>query len=105
VLFAGLAKGLMLLQEAAVRAEIGAQVPFLARPTCMAVPAALASGVIASTGCIGNRIYTDLGEGDLYVVIPGKDVARVADEVGTITEANLKLSEYHHERRRTLTRE
>jgi len=105
VLFAGLPKGLMLLQEAAVRAGIGAQVPFLARPTCMAVPAALASGVIASTGCIGNRIYTDLGEQELYVVIPGKDVARVADEVGTITEANLKLSEYHNERRRTLTRE
>ena len=105
VLFAGLPKGLMLLQEAAVRAGIGAQVPFRARPTCMAVPAALASGVIASTGCIGNRIYTDLGEEELYVVIPGKDVARVADEVGTITEANLKLSEYHHERRRTLTRD
>lgn len=105
VLFAGLPKGLMLLQEAAVRAEIGAQALFLARPTCMAVPAALASGVVASTGCIGNRIYTDLGEEELYVVIRGKDVARVADEVGTIKEANLKLSEYHHERRRTLTRE
>ncbi|MGO8717752.1 MAG: DUF169 domain-containing protein [Acidobacteriaceae bacterium] len=105
VLFAGLPKGLMLLQEAAVRAGIAAQVPFLARPTCMAVPAAFASGVIASTGCIGNRIYTDLGEQELYVVIPGKDVARVADEAGTIAEANLKLSEYHHERRRTLTRE
>jgi uncharacterized protein (DUF169 family) len=105
VLFAGLPKGLMLLQEAAIRAGIGAQVPFLARPTCMAVPAALASGVIASTGCIGNRIYTDLGEEELYVVIPGKDVARVADEVATIAEANLKLAEYHHERRRTLTRE
>jgi uncharacterized protein (DUF169 family) len=71
----------------------------------MAFPAALASGVIASTGCVGNRIYTDQGEEELYVVIPGKDVARVADEVGTITGANLKLSDYHHERRRALTRE
>src|SRR5712692_6838402 len=50
VLFAGLPGRLMLLQEAAVRAGIGAQVLSLARPTCMAVPAALASGVIASTG-------------------------------------------------------
>jgi uncharacterized protein (DUF169 family) len=105
VLFIGVPGRLMLLCEAAVRAGVGAQVPLLARPTCMALPAALASGVIASTGCIGNRIYTDLGEEELYVVIPGKDVARVADEVGTITEANLKLSDYHRERRRTLRRE
>jgi len=105
VLFAGLPGRLMLLQEAAVRAGIGAQVLSLARPTCMAVPAALASGVIASTGCIGNRIYTDLGEEELYMVVPGKDLARVADEVGTITEANLKLSEYHRERRQALATE
>jgi uncharacterized protein (DUF169 family) len=105
VLFIGVPGRLMLLCEAALRAGAGAQVPLLGRPTCMALPAALASGVIASTGCIGGRIYTGLSEEELYVMIPGKDVARVADEVGTITEANLKLSEYHHERRRTLTRE
>jgi uncharacterized protein (DUF169 family) len=105
VLFAGLPKALMLLQEAAVRAGIGARAVFLRRPTCMAVPAALASGVIASSGCIGNRIYTDLGDEELYVVIPGRDVARVADEVQTITEANAKLSEYHRGRRQALTTE
>jgi uncharacterized protein (DUF169 family) len=105
VLFAGLPKALMLLQEAAVRAGIGARAVFLGRPTCMAVPAALASGVIASSGCIGNRIYTDLGDEELYVVIPGKDVAKVADEVQTITEANAKLSEYHRGRRQALATE
>jgi uncharacterized protein (DUF169 family) len=105
VLFAGLPGRLMLLQEAAVRAGIGAQVLSLARPTCMAVPAALASGVIASTGCIGNRIYTDLGEEELYMVVPGKDLARVADEVQTITEANAKLSAYHRGRRQALATE
>ena len=105
VLFAGLPGRLMLLQEAAVRAGIGAQVLSLARPTCMAVPAALASGVVASTGCIGNRIYTGLREEELYVVVPGKDVARVADEIQTVAEANAKLSEYHRERRRALATE
>jgi uncharacterized protein (DUF169 family) len=105
VLFAGLPKALMLLQEAAVRAGIGARAVFLGRPTCMAVPAALASGVIASSGCIGNRIYTDLGDEELDVVIPGKDVAKVADEVQTITEANAKLSEYHRGRRQALATE
>lgn len=71
----------------------------------MAVPAALAIGVVASTGCIGNRVYTGLGEAELYVVIPGRDIARVADEVQTIAEANAKLSEYHRERRRALATE
>jgi uncharacterized protein (DUF169 family) len=105
VLVAGLPGRVMLLQEAAVRAGIGAQVSLLARPTCMAVPAALATGVVASTGCIGNRVYTGLGEAELYVVIPGRDIARVADEVQTIAEANAKLSAYHRERRRALATE
>ena len=68
----------------------------------MALPAALAQGVIATTGCVGNRVYTDLGEDELYVVIPGKDVARVAAEAQTIANANLKLVEYHQGRRQTL---
>ncbi len=105
VLFAGRPGRLMLLQEAAMRAGVGAQVPSLARPTCMAVSAALASGVVASTGCIGNRIYTDLGEDELYMMVPGKDLARVADEVQTIAEANTKLSEYHRGRRQALATE
>ena len=102
VLFAGRPGRVMLLQEAALRAGIGAQVPFLGRPTCMALPAALAHGVVASTGCIGNRVYTDLGEDELYVAVPGRDLAKVAEEVQTIAAANAKLSEYHRERRQAL---
>ena len=102
VLVAGRPGRVMLLQEAALRAGIGAQAPLLGRPTCMALPAALAQGVIASTACIGNRVYTDLGDDELYVMIPGKDVARVAAEAQTIASANLKLAEYHRERRQAL---
>jgi uncharacterized protein (DUF169 family) len=57
----------------------------------MALPAALTSGVVASSGCIGNRVYTGLSEEELYVVVPGKDVARVADEIRVIREANAKF--------------
>ena len=103
VLFVGRPGRVMLLQEAALRAGVGAQLPLLGRPTCMALPAALAHGVVASTGCIGNRVYTDVGEDDLYVVVPGKDLPRVADEAQTIAAANAKLSDYHRERRQTLT--
>jgi uncharacterized protein (DUF169 family) len=102
VLVAGRPGRVMLLQEAALRAGIASPAPLLGRPTCMALPASLAQGVIATTGCVGNRVYTDLSEDELYVVIPGKDVARVAAEAQTIANANLKLTEYHQGRRQTL---
>ena len=105
VLFGERPGRVMLLQEAALRAGVGARVPLLGRPTCMALPAALAGGAVASTGCIGNRVYTDVTDDEMYVAIPGKDLGRVVDELGTIAHANAALSDYHRERRRTLTRD
>jgi uncharacterized protein (DUF169 family) len=105
VLFVGRPGRLMLLQEAALRAGVGSRVPFLARPTCMALPAALAGGAVASTGCIGNRVYTGLSEDELYVAIPGREAVRIADEVATIARANAALADYHHQRREALARD
>jgi uncharacterized protein (DUF169 family) len=102
VLFAGRPASIMLLEEAAQRAGVAAQLPMFGRPTCMAIPAALAKGTVASAGCIGNRIYTGLGDDELYVVIPGIDLERIAGEVETIVAANATLAEFHRERRRTL---
>ncbi len=105
VVFSGRPGRVMLLQEAAVRAGVDAQVPLFGRPTCMALPAALAHGVVASTGCIGNRIYTDVGEDELYIVVPGKDLPRIAEAAQTIAAANAELSEYHRARRKALSTE
>jgi uncharacterized protein (DUF169 family) len=102
VLCAGRPGRIMLLQEAALRAGVAASIPFLGRPTCMALPAALAHGVVASMGCVGNRVYTDLQEDELYVAVPGTDLVRVANEAQTIAAANLRLSEYHRARRQAL---
>ena len=103
VIFAGLAAQIMLLQEAAHRAGRTAQFPMLGRPTCMAIPAAMAKGAVTSSGCIGNRVYTDLADGELYSMVPGKDVERVADELETIASANAKLHEYHRSRRQEIS--
>lgn len=103
VLFAGRPGRLMLLQEAAIRAGVETHTPLLSRPTCMAFPLALTGGFVASTGCIGNRVYTDLGENEIYVALPGRDLPKVAAEIQTIAEANAKLSEYHQARRKDLT--
>jgi len=105
VLFAGPAEKIMILQEAAIRAGRAAQFPVLGRPTCMALPAAMAHGAVVSTGCIGNRVYTGLGEGELYVVVPGKDLERVATEVETVAAANGILAQYHTSRREQLASE
>jgi len=105
VIFSGQPGRVMLLQEAAVRAGIDAQAPLFGRPTCMAIPAALDHGVVASTGCIGNRVYTDLGEDELYVVVPWKDLPRIAEAAQTIAAANARLSEYHRARRQALATE
>jgi uncharacterized protein (DUF169 family) len=102
VLFAGRPRSMMLLQEAALRAGVAAVQPLLARPTCMALPAALAGGTVASNGCIGKRVYTEIGDDEMYVVVPGSDVFRVAAEVETIAAANAKLAEYHHARLESL---
>ena len=103
VLFIGPPGRVMLLQEAAGRAGVGVQAPLLGRPTCMALPVALAQGTVVSVGCIGNRVYTDVGEDELYVAVPGRDLPKIADEVETIADANGKLTEYHRDRRATLS--
>jgi len=105
VLVAGRPGRLMLLLEAAGRAGVATRPGLLGRPTCMALPAALAGGAVASAGCIGNRVYTDLGDDELYVALPGRDVSRVAAELATIIAANDTLASYHRDRRRALATE
>lgn len=93
---------LMLVQEAAYRAGTKAESPLLARPTCMAIPTAIAHGVTTSTGCVGNRVYTQLDDSELYVMVPGKDVAQITEQLDTILTANATLNDYHQKRRAEL---
>jgi uncharacterized protein (DUF169 family) len=103
VLFAVKPAGAMLLQEAAHRAGAGSGAPALGRPTCMALPASLQQGAITSLGCIGNRVYTGLGEDEMYVVLRGKDLTAVAEALKTIGNANVALHDYAKGRREQLS--
>ena len=102
VLFIGTPGRLMLLQEAALRAGVAPDVPLLGRPTCMALPAALGGGAVASTGCIGNRVYTELGDDELYFTIPGDRIGQVAEQIEVVLHANRALQHYHEGRRASL---
>ncbi|MGB7435421.1 MAG: DUF169 domain-containing protein [Candidatus Acidiferrum sp.] len=103
VLFALRPSAAMLLQEAATRANVGSGAPALGRPTCMALPASLQHGAITSLGCMGNRVYTGLGEDEMYVVLRGKDLPAVVDALNTIASANVALHEYAKGRREQLS--
>jgi len=103
VLAAGKPGRLMMLNEAANRAGSLSSLPLLGRPTCMALPAALAQGAVTSAGCIGNRVYTDIPEDELYVVLRGADLERISGEISTIESANQTLTAYHKDRRQALS--
>jgi hypothetical protein len=49
-------------------------------------------------------VYTGLGDSDLYVAVPGKDVARVAEETTVVQAANATLMQYHQDRKQQLVR-
>jgi uncharacterized protein (DUF169 family) len=103
VLFVAPAAKLMLLEEAAIRAGASAKLPLLARPTCMAIPAALAHGMVTSAGCIGNRIYTGVGNDEMYAAVPGRALEQIARELGTVETANRALAQYHQDRQHRLS--
>ncbi|HYB62709.1 MAG TPA: DUF169 domain-containing protein [Methylomirabilota bacterium] len=98
VLFLCSAASAMFLHEAATHAGSGGVLPILGRPTCMALPAALQKGAVASLGCIGNRVYTGINDDELYFAVPGADLERVAQSLRVVTAANAALSQYAHGR-------
>jgi uncharacterized protein (DUF169 family) len=102
VLFSCKPSAAMLLNEAAMRAGSGGSMPPLGRPSCMALPASLKMGTVSSLGCIGNRVYTGLGEDQLYVAVPGADLEKVAAALSIIVSANRALEEYAQGRRAQL---
>lgn len=105
VIFVGRPGKMMLLMEAAGRAGVAPAFPSHGRPTCMAIPSALVNGADSSTGCIGNRVYTEIGDDELYFAIRGSDLEKVAAALETIVSANNHLREYHRTRKKALTKE
>jgi uncharacterized protein (DUF169 family) len=99
VVVRGNARNFMLLTEAAMAAGIGTDGGIMARPTCAFIPETLASGrATPSFACIGNRVYTGLGDGELYFAIPGAEIAEVVSKLEKIVAANRALEGYHQAR-------
>jgi uncharacterized protein (DUF169 family) len=99
VIVRGNARQLMLLTEAANLAGAGAAPGLMGRPTCAMLPAAIQGGQLAaSVGCIGNRVYTDLADDELYFALPGAHVSTIVEKLATIVHANRELERFHRAR-------
>jgi uncharacterized protein (DUF169 family) len=99
VLIRGTAKQLMLVAEAVQAAGVGSGGATMGRPTCAILPESLQSDrATASFGCIGNRVYTGLGDEEGYYAIPGGRLREVLAKLVTIVEANRLLFQFHTER-------
>lgn len=99
VLISGTARQMMLLAEAAHAAGVGGNDSMVGRPTCAAIPAVMQSGGTATNlGCIGNRVYAELADDELYFVIAGPQLEAVAGRLAVIVNANRELEKYHREK-------
>jgi len=102
VLVRGTVKQLMLLAEASQAAGVAAGGATMGRPTCAVLPQTLQSGqAAASFGCIGNRVYTGLGDDEGYYCLPGSTVVEVVTRLTAVAEANRQLESFHKARATT----
>ncbi len=100
VLVRGNARQVMALAEAGRGAGLPADASTMGRPACSMIPQAMETGAgTTSLGCVGNRVYTGLGDDELYYAIPGDKLAVVIERLQTIVQANLTLEAYHTGRR------
>jgi len=103
VLVRGTPRQIMLVAEAARAAGIGHDGPALGRPACSMIPEAMrAARGNASLGCIGNRVYTGLGDDEIYFTVPGARLDDVVLKLETIVHANRELERYHEGRRQAI---
>ena len=99
VILRGNARQIMLLSEAARAARAFESGIAMGRPACAMLPQALGStAAVASVGCIGNRVYTDLGDDELYLTVPAKALDDTLGKLETILAANAELEKFHRQR-------
>lgn len=99
LLVRGTARQMMLLTEAASLAGVATGGELMGRPTCAVLPATLQGGSVnASVGCIGNRVYTGLGDDELYFALPGSQVEAIVEKLAVIVHANRELEQFHRSR-------
>jgi uncharacterized protein (DUF169 family) len=100
VLVRGIPRQLMVLVEAARAAQAFDDAPTMGRPACAMLPHVDGTALgVASLGCIGNRVYTGLGDDEMYVTLPGRRVLDLVNQLEVMVHANRALEQFHCDRR------
>ena len=90
----------MLLSEAVIASGFGGFSGPMGRPTCAALPVTLESeNPTLSLGCIGNRVYTQLGEDQMVITIPGKKLDAIVTNLSDMVKTNALLEGAHTEKK------
>lgn len=87
----------MVVYEAALLAgATPALLPSLGRPACAVLPLSLQTGAAAiSLGCKGNRTFTGIGEGEMYLSIPGERWPALLESFTAVAHANDTMGDYY----------
>lgn len=98
----------MLLQEATGGARWSEQsgVPTFGRPSCAAIPAAMAQGRSSqSLGCMGMRVFTDISRDRLLGVLPRILLERLPEELERVARSNEVMGQRYRGQKAIHTRE
>ncbi len=86
----------MFIYEAALKAGAGnALTSVLGRPGCAVLPLQTTS---LSFGCMGNRVFTGIGDGEMYVSIPGAKYAAVVAKLQEVVTANCNMEAVYRQK-------
>jgi uncharacterized protein (DUF169 family) len=90
-----------LIYEAALKAGIAqGAAPAFSRPSCAILPLAAKTQMMAmSFGCRGNRTYTELGDDEMLLALPGARWDDFLDRVIEVQRSNLTLGNYYQAQR------
>lgn len=99
VLVRGSPRAGMLLAEACHAAGVRNDRAPVVRPACGVVPQVMETQrSTESFGCIGNRVYTGLGDGEVWYALPGSKLDAVLEKLKTLVDANRQLEHFHRAR-------
>ena len=87
----------MFIYEAALKAGAGnALTNAIGRPGCAILPLTVSQETTSlSFGCMGNRVFTGISDGDLYVGIPGAKYAEVVEKLKEVITANCAMEGHY----------
>jgi len=99
VLLRATPRAAMLVNEALHAAGARSPSAPVMRPACAMIPQVMATHRgTSSFGCIGNRVYTGLPDGEVWMALSGKELGSVVASLETIANANRELEAFHRAR-------